>query len=197
MTVVEPWTPVAVLVAVTESGKLPLGVPCVTAVLLHPANVSTASRPPQSSPNRSPRSFLFRLLPLPVRIPTNPSNGRGSTRAAYNGAARTPSAGSNAVTALFPVVFTVMVTVAVVILSDAGLNAQVTPNGAPGQPKVIVPRGGLVEAVTVNVNDAEPPCGTMALPLMGVIFSGDAEVVVSLAVSLAVLSSPPPETVAV
>src|SRR6266851_634044 len=189
----------AELVAVTDSGKLPWGVPWTPVAPRQPANVSTASRPTESSPTRS---LVFRRAPVPappVKIPTSPSSGSGSSSAAYNGAVRVPPVGSGECSAaVFPVVVAVIVTVDVgTVVSDGGLNVQVTPKGTPGQANVIAPSGGFVDTSTVNENDTEPPGGTMALPLIGVIFSGGPRVVGSLAVSFAVLVSPPPDTVAV
>ncbi|SRR6266571_3711720 len=63
----------AELVAITESGKLPRGVPCVPVAPRHPANASTPSKPTKNIPSRSLAFVLFRP---PANIPTSVSGVR-------------------------------------------------------------------------------------------------------------------------
>src|SRR5258708_14266965 len=149
MTVVVAWTlGFAELVAVTDSGKLPWGVPWTPVAPPQPANVSTASRPTESSPTRS---LVFRRAPVPappVKIPTSPRSGSGSSSAAYNGAVRVPPVGNGECSAaVFPVVVAVIVTVDVgTVVSDSGLNVQVTPNSAAGHATGIAPTARAADA---------------------------------------------------
>src|SRR5713101_6573489 len=69
------------LVAVTDTGKLPRGVPWVPEAPRHPANANTASKPTKNIPMRSLALVLFRP---PANMPTSPMNG--NSRTAYTGA---------------------------------------------------------------------------------------------------------------
>src|SRR5260370_5315010 len=145
MTVVLACTDgLAELVAVTETGKLPRGVPCCFPVApWHPANASRPSKPTKNIPSRSLAFVLFRP---PANIPTSPMNG--NSRAAYTGAVLPMPRGKTEAT--FAVVLIVSVTWAEPSwLSVIGLKAQAAPNGKIEQLKRMLPDVGLKD-VTVS-----------------------------------------------
>src|SRR5713226_4295099 len=122
------------LVAVTDTGKLPRGVPCVPVAPRHPANANTASKPTKNIPMRSLALVLFRP---PAKIRTNPNSGSGNSRTAYTGAVFPgPHGRAEADPA---VVAMVMFTVPVSGSCKDGLsmpNVQVAPNGRSRAGKV-------------------------------------------------------------
>lgn len=94
-----------------------------------------------------------------------------------------------------PEVFTVIVTVPLTDVAT-GLKVHEVPTGKPLQPKVIMPRVGSSSS-TSKTNVAGLPAFTVAEVACGVIVIGGPRRAVSIAVSLDVFVSPPPETVAV
>ena len=147
MTVVLACTDgLAELVAVTDTGKLPRGVPCCFPVApWHPANASTPSKPTKNIPSRSLAFVLFRP---PTNIPTNPSSGSGNSRAAYTGAVLPMPPGK--AEARFAVVVIVSVTwTGPIWFSVIGLKVQAAPNGKFEQLKRMLPNVGLKD-VTVS-----------------------------------------------
>jgi len=144
MTVVLACTDgLAELVAVTDTGKLPRGVPRVPVAPWHPANARTPSKPTKNIPMRTLAFVLFRP---PANIPTSPMNG--NSRAAYTGAVLPMPPGKTEAT--FAVVLIVSVTWAEPSwLSVIGLKAQVAPNGRFEQLKRMLPNVGLKD-VTVS-----------------------------------------------
>src|SRR6478609_7448380 len=95
----------------------------------------------------------------------------------------------------FAVVAILIVTCEVVV-TDAGLKLHVAPEGSPLQAKVIAP-SPLPLLVTFRIEVAVPPAATFTLEVCAVSSRAASICVKSLAVSLAVLLSPPPETLAV
>ena len=144
MTVVLACTDgLAELVAVTDTGKLPRGVPCCFPGPWHPANASTPSKPTKNIPSRS---LAFLLFGPPANIPTSPMNG--NSRAAYTGAVLPMPPGKTEAT--FAVVLIVSVTWAGPSwLSVIGLKLQAAPNGKFEQLKRMLPNVGLKD-VTVS-----------------------------------------------
>src|SRR5947207_6895002 len=182
-TVVLAVVPVLALVAVTVMGKVPAGVP------------GTCPRPPHPASNSSnaiPASQSLRFLPL-FRASPNPASPKTGNSTAYHGGAVSVPSGKTEADPAVDVM--VIVTVAESWLSDGGLKLQVTPAGKPPQANVIAPRPALES--TVNVAEVVPPRRTCRLPPLKLICSGAPTWVRSLAESLEVFTSPPPETVAV
>src|SRR5712691_7889805 len=137
MTVVLACTDgLAELVAVTDTGKLPRGVPCCFPGPWHPANASTPSKPTKNIPSRSLAFVLFRPL---ANMPTSPTNG--NSRTAYTGAVFPMPPGKTEANA---VVLIVSVTCAEPTwLSVGGLKVQAVPNGKFEQLKRMLPNCGL------------------------------------------------------
>ena len=73
---------------------------------------------------------------------------------------------------------------------------QAVPTGNPLQPKVTMPRVGSSSS-TSKMYEAAPPAGVLPVAECGVMTIGGPRLMVSVAVLLSVLTSPPPETLAV
>src|SRR5262249_42569084 len=186
VTFVLPVSPVVGLVAVMVSGKFPVG----GAVVLapgpppQPARVNRIINPTKAKARRR-RTTLPRFLPM--ARPAIPSSGNN---AAYSGGVVLLPGGRSE---LELATVTVIVTVVLNWLVDAGLKVMVTPGGtAPVKPMLRVP-SPLVDS-TSNCMEVEPPGWTCRLPPSELIWIGGPMWVRSLAVWL--LGSPPPETVA-
>src|SRR5437588_4753648 len=142
-------------------------------------------------------SIFFRRFLSRAAIPTSPA--MGNIMPANTGAIFCH--GPNGwLAAVPPAALTVIVIVLESWLVVGGLKEQVASAGRPLQLNVSVPRPGL-ESTWKSI-DATPPCDTVMLMvpmvmLAGVTFIGGPTCVGSVAVSLPVLVSPPPETVAV
>src|ERR1041385_1868011 len=148
----------------------------------HPAMASRARRGnAPASRNLRPR----RRLSARVVIPR-------STSSNIVGGTLPGPCGRNVVD--FAVVVIVIVTGPVVV-TVAGLKLQPAPAGRPVQAKLIAPSPEPL-AVTLSVVVTVPPTVTLALLVCAASTSAATVCVGSLAVSLAVFDSPPPETVA-
>src|ERR1043166_1507387 len=182
--------PPLALLAVTVTAKVPAGVPgvCVSAGVFiltpHAASRSNAATAIPAA-NLSLSFLVCQLSTVAMML-------RSASSAAY-GSIGHGSRGEN--TTDFAVVAMLMVTGEVVV-TDGGLKLHVAPAGSPLQAKVIAP-SPLPLLVTFRIEVAVPPAATLTVAVCAESSRAASICVTSLAVSLAVLLSPPPETLAV
>src|ERR1041385_2057311 len=178
--------PPLALLAISVTAKVPAGVPgvCVSAGVFiltpHPASRSNAATAIPAA-NLSLSFLVCRLSTVAMML-------RSASSAAY-GSIGHGSRGEN--TTDFAVVAMLMVTGEVVV-TDGGLKLHVAPAGSPLQAKVIAP-SPLPLLVTFRIEVAVPPAATLTVAVCAE-SSRAASICVT---SLAVLLSPPPETLAV
>src|SRR5215469_6300802 len=151
-TVVLPEAPEA-LVAVTVVAKVPVG----WKARPPPQPIKAITRASAATPSAS---LKLRRLSL---FATNPASAISSRVATYRIGGILPGPNGRNAEPPAAAAVTVIVTCAVIWLSDGGLKLQVTPGGNPLHANVIAPRP--LAASTVKVMEDDPPRGTWMLPL--------------------------------